>query len=49
MFLIPVALVDFYGGLGHVFESLLYVTSVHIKKVSRLVGYKCEDVGGGDL
>ena len=25
-----------------------YVTSVHIKKVSRLVGYiECEDVGGG--
>ena len=27
-----------------------YVTSVHIKKVSWLVGYiACEDVGGGDL
>jgi len=29
---------------------LHYVTSVHIKKESRLVGYiVCEDVGGGDL
>jgi len=50
MFLIPVVLVDFRGRFEHVFASLQYFTSVHIKKESRLVGYfACEEVGGGDL
>jgi len=48
MFLIPVALLYFCGRFEHVFGH--YVTSVHIKEESRLVGYiACEDVGGGDL
>jgi len=49
MFLIPVIL--WWISAGDSSMSLChYVTSVHMKNESRLVGYiVCEDAGGGDL
>jgi len=46
-FLTQVILVDFRGRFKHVFDSLRHICT-H-KEESRLVGYECEDVRGGDL